>query len=45
MYMKKRKKTKARLRPEEKIVGAGVPRETLNKRRTKRLGKLKTKRK
>ena len=45
MYMKRLKKTKARLRPDEKIVGAGVPREALNKRRTKKLGTLKTKRK
>jgi hypothetical protein len=43
--MKKLKKTKAKLRPSEKIVGTGVPREALNKRRTKKLGNLKTKRK
>lgn len=43
--MKGLKKTKAKLRQEEKIVGRGVPRTALNKRRTKRLGNLKTKRK
>jgi hypothetical protein len=43
-YMKKLKKTRAKLHPDEKIIGRGVPLSMLNEKKLKQLGKLKKKR-
>lgn len=37
----KKKKTKAKLRGNEKVIGASVPKEALNQKRLKKLGTLK----
>jgi hypothetical protein len=42
--MKKLKKTRAKLHPDEKIIGRGVPLSMLNEKKLKQLGKLKKKR-
>jgi hypothetical protein len=43
-HMKKLKKTRAKLHPDEQIVGRGVPLSMLNQKKLKRLGKLKKRR-